>query len=258
MSRNKGTIYSGLVSNNGCVFATNDISGAGEKDCAIVEVNKRCGALSVTTEIAQLKRFAGLWQRAGICHKFGNEHGLSYHLAETIANSFETEFKRDPGFVSNPLPFLLLLVGYPPGDSCLEHIFMRNRVVTSSQKEDKREYVTGFEIRPPVTARSLFYGHAELARYWARPLMESKLDSRDLSLLSYYSLTEIQKLDDSIAPGIRMASLSDRDGFIWIAEDEWQQLSSLAEEFDGSIREGLAESNIGSGTLKDTPPDIRR
>jgi hypothetical protein len=247
MSRTMGAIYSGLVSRGHCVLATNDILGQDQSECAIVKVNSRCGAFAVTAGQPQLHRFMDLRKKNNLFSETENECGLSPYVAETIAGSFEAGFRSDPAFISNPLPFLLLLIGYGAGESGLEHIFMRNRVVTASPTQNKREYVTGFEIKPPVAARSLFYGHAELARFWARPLMESELALEDLMLLAYYSLAETQKLDRSLAPGIHMATLSASEGFRWVAESEIGRLSSLAEDFDGSLREGLSRC-IGAGS----------
>jgi hypothetical protein len=244
MSRTGGSIYSGLVSNECCVFATNDILGPEDEEGAIVKINGRCAALVLTTGQSQLERFLALRKYKNVLDEAGREDGLWSRTAESIAASFETEFKADPVFAGNPLPFLLLLVGYAPGSSSLEHIFMRNRVVTVIPKQDKREYVTGFDMQPAVAAKSLFYGHAELARFWARPLKDARMAIPDLSLLAYYALTETRKMDNSIAPGIRMAALSADEGFAWIPERRIQRLSGLAERFDGSIREGLAKSLV--------------
>jgi hypothetical protein len=241
MSRTNGSVYSGLVSNNCCVFVTNDIFGAGQDDCAIVELNRHCGAFVVTAGNMQLKRFIELWRGSDIPRMAASERGLSAHLAETLAGSFETEFKRNPDFVANPLPFLLLMIGHNPQDSSLEHIFMRNRVLEASVKEGRKEYKTGFEIQPPIPARSLFYGHAELSRYWARPLKDDRLDMPSMKILACYSLLEIQRLDSSLNPAIRMAALSEDEGFCWISGDELQRTSALAGSFDISIRKGLAD-----------------
>lgn len=245
MSRARGTIYSGLVSNGYCVLATNDILGPDQAECAIVKVNSHCGAFAVTTGQSQLHRFLELRKKNDLCGK--NESGLSSRVAETITGFFEARFRSDPAFAGNPLPFLLLLIGRGPEDSGLMHVFMRNRVVTALPARDKREYVTGFEIKPPVAARSLFYGHAELGRFWARPLLESKLEASDLMLLAYYSLAETQKLDSSLARGVRMATLCADEGFQWVPESEIARLSRLAEVFDGSFRRVLSKC-IGAGS----------
>ncbi len=222
-----GAVYLGLVSNGNCLLVTNDFFGEAREECALVEVNRHCGALVVTTKGSFLRRFREIWNRS-VAPVAAAQDGLSVQLAEAIRTSFETVFGQDSAFAARPLPFLLLLIGDElPENAGLKHIFMRNRVLTTSVEEQVKKYTTGFEAHAPVPAESLFYGHSELARYWFGLLEGAKPTLAVMKLAALYSLTETQKLDGSIYPGVRMATLSPEGGFRWVEEAELKGLASL-------------------------------
>lgn len=222
-----GAVYLGLVSNGNCLFVTNDFFGEAREECALVEVNRRCGALVVTTRGSFLRRFREIWNRS-VAPVAAAQDGLSVELADVIKTSFETVFGQDAVFVGKPLPFLLLLIGADLQENAgLKHIFMRNRVLATSVEGQAKKYTTGFEAHAPEPAESLFYGHSELARYWFRLLEGARPTLAVMKLVALYSLTETQRLDDSIYPGIRMATLSAEEGFRWVEEAELKGLASL-------------------------------
>ncbi len=235
-----GAIYLGFTLDGSCVFATNDCFGAGREESAIVEVNRSCGALVITTRGDFLRRFSEIWNRR-VGQAKQPQDGLSRELAEAIVNSFEAEFRKDPAHVKSPLPFLLLLIGSDTRErSSLKHIFVRNRVLTASAEGEEKEYTTGFEIREPVPAESLFYGHSELARYWFELFGAGNLTPLMMKLIACIAVAETQKLDVTIYPGIRMAFLSGGEGFRWVEEDELRGLTALASEASRIMSEGVS------------------
>ncbi len=248
-----GAVYLGLVSNGNCVFVTNDYFGEARGECALLEVNRHCGGLVVTTRGTFLRRFREIWN-GSVAQMAGARDGVSMQLAEAIKISFERVFNQDPVFAEKPLPFLLLLIGSEPdGDAGLKHIFTRNRVLTASEDEQGRKYTTVFEAHAPVPAASLFYGHSELARYWFRLLEGGKPAPAVMKLTAFHSLTETQKLDGSIYHGIRMATLSAEGGFRWVEEDELKRIAALVPVAGRLIGEELSRcftSMGGSGSNK--------
>jgi hypothetical protein len=235
-----GAIYSGLVSEGSCILATNDIFGSSTLESAVVEVNEACGALLITAKGGFLKRFRALWNNTIHAAIPPELEGLSPQLAETLVELFEGEFRREPDYAVKPLPFILLLLGYDrKGRSGLDRIFMRNRVREASETADGKRYTTGFDLEAPVAAESLFYGHAELVRYWFGLFEGTHLTSTALKLLTYFSYAETQRLDRSIYPDIRMATLTEKNGFSWVGEAEMQELSGLASFLGRRTREAM-------------------
>jgi hypothetical protein len=227
-----GAIYTGLVSSNGYVFVTNDAFGVDEDRSAIVRVNKFCGALIVTARGQFLSRVRGVLDKY-LSESNGLGKGISMDLAESIVQSFQIEFQKQPVFREKPLPFLLLLVGYNSRrPSVLEHIFVRNRVVKIVEKNEKREYVTDFQIESSVPAKNLFYGHSEVLQYLSQLLPPGGLDLEAMKVFAYLSLTETQKTDNSLFADIRMATVSEDKRFEWVEKKELHRLSDMAKKVD--------------------------
>lgn len=235
-----GGIYLGLLSEGGYLFVTNDRFGAAEQEGAIVRINKFCGALIVTAKGRFLIRVRGVLDKS-LSHLNCPEEGISIDLAQAMVGSLEQEFQQEQDFRRNPLPFLLLLVGCSSKEpSRFEHIFIRNRVVEIIDREGEKEYITRFEIQPSVPATHLFYGHSELPEYLLRQIVPNHLESEMMKILAYLALSETQKIDDSLFPGILMASVSREKGFEWVREEELYKLSGLAKKVDGIFTEKLS------------------
>ncbi len=103
------------------------------------------------------------------------------------------------------------------------------------------EYITRFEIQPSVPATNLFYGHSELPEYLVRQIAPNNLNSEVMKVLAYLALSETQKIDDSLFPGILMATVSMGKGFEWIEEEELYRLSGLAQQVDRIFTEKLSD-----------------
>lgn len=236
-----GGIYLGLLSEGGYLFVTNDRFGAAEQEGAIVRVNKFCGALIVTAKGRFLIRLREVLDKC-LSHLHCPEEGISIDLGQAIIESLGQEFQREQDFRRNPLPFLLLLVGCSSKEPFrFEHIFIRNRVVDVIEKDGGKEYITRSEIQPPVSATHLFYGHSELPEYLLRQIAPNHLDSEMMKVLAYLALSEAQKIDDSLFPGILMATVSRGKGFEWIKEEELHRLSGLAEKVDRILMVKLSD-----------------
>lgn len=239
-----GAIYSGFISRDGYVFITNDTFGATEDASAIVKVNKYCGAFIVTARGNTLIRMKNVLDKYLSCLEHVEEV-LSMELAMTIVESFKTEFKREPSFRENPLPFLLLLIGYNlKNHPSLDYIFIRNRVVKIEERAGKREYITDIEVKSPVPARNLFYGHSGLPQYLSQELPSEGLDLETMKLFVYFSMYETQKIDKSLFSNVKMAIVSKDNGFNWIKGEEIQKLSLLAKKVDVILSEGLFNSFV--------------
>jgi len=233
------SIYLGLANKEGYIFSTNDIYGESEQDCAIARINNYCGALIVTAKGDFLIRVKELLKLC-LDNIDSDEQGLSIDVAKSIIRSFETEFRNNTLIKENPLPFLLLLVGYNmKNPTNIEHVFVRNRVVKIDENNGKREYTTKFDFQPPVSDANLFYGYSELSQYLAEPLSSHNLDMEALKISAYFSITESQKLDNSLIPGIRMAVLTEEKGFEWVTEEEIHVLSKIAEVEDKKLNREL-------------------
>lgn len=227
-----GAIYTGLVCRGGYLFTTNDAFGETESEGAIHRVNRLCGALIVTARGGFLRRVKDLLTRMPA--REGGE-GLSAELARDIVSWLEEEFARDPSFRVQPLPFLLLLVGYGAGNpGRLEWVFLRHRVVNAVETAGAKHYSTEFDVQAPAAAESLFFGHAELTDYLYRQLPPGGLGLESMMVFSSFAMAETRKIDQSIYPHLRMAVLSP-DGFRWVGEAESARLSALAGEVDGSL-----------------------
>jgi hypothetical protein len=61
-----------------------------------------------------------------------------------------------------------------------------------------------------------------------------------MRVLAYLALSEAQKIDDSLFPGILMATVSRENGFEWIKEEELYRLSGLAQTVDRTLRGKLS------------------
>ena len=237
-----GAIYSGIVSRDGYVFATNDIFGASPDECAIVRVNSRCGGFIVTAKGNLLSKVMEVL-KACLSRLHGMPEGISEDHATAIKESFLEERRKEPDGSQRPLPFLLLLVGYhPERPGSLEHIFIRNRVTDILEKSGTKEYITCFDMRPPVPSGNLFYGHSELSRYLSRQLPSDGLEGEITEILSYLSIAETQIIDKSLFPGIRMATLSDANGFAWVGEEVLHGLAEKSRKADGWLTQGLINS----------------
>ena len=246
---NMGAIYSGLITNDGYLFATNDIFGEAQEECAIVRVNRHCGALVVTARGNFLPSVKVLLER--ILPGISDTEWLSGDLAGEIVESFKREFEKDPSFRTSPLPFLFLLVGFSGrGLRQVEHIFIRNRVVEVVNTDESKEYITGFDINHQGQSADIFYGHSELIEYLYMHLKHRGLDSEAMKLFTCFSLIQTQKLDDSLYQNIRMATISDR-GFEWVKEEELKALQTMTAKFDTSLYDGLfdffASCTVGTG-----------
>jgi hypothetical protein len=236
-----GGVYLGLLSERDYLFVTNDKFGSTEQEGAIVRVNKFCGALIVTAKGRFLIRVREVLDKS-LFHLNWPEEGISIDLARAIVESLEQEFQREPHFRQNPLPFLLLLVGCSSKEpSSFEHIFIRNRVVEIIEKGGEKEYITRSEIQPPVPAPHLFYGHSELPEYLLRQIAPNDLNSEGMKILAYLVLSETQKIDESLFPGILMATVSRENGFEWVKEEELYRLSGLAKTVDRTFTEKLSD-----------------
>lgn len=234
-----GAIYSGLASKGGYVLATNDAFGPAADQCAIVRVNRLLGGLLVTSRGNFLAEVRGV---LGKCLPRLRDfpEGISDALVDALVDAFREEHRSVPGFMRRPLPFLLLLVGYGQDrPRRLEHVFVRNRVTDIREKDGAREYETSFDRRPSVPAENLFYGHAELARYLSERIAPRGAATEDAELLSCLSLAGTQALDKSLFPGIRMATLTEADGFAWVGEEAIRRLSDAADRVDRRLARGV-------------------
>lgn len=239
-----GGIYSGLTANDGYVFITNDAFGGERDGSAIVRVNDYCALLIVTARGNFLIGVRDLLDKYILKLK-GMGDGLSVELAEAIVRSLEEEFQREPSFKQNPLPFLLLMVGYNQKDpSTLEHIFVRNRVVKTIEKDNTREFVTAFDIKEITPATNLFYGNSELIQYMFDQLSSDALGLETVKLLSYFAMSETQKLDNSLFQGIKMAVISRGHGFGWIMVEELKELSEMARDVDAELSKSLLKASM--------------
>ena len=248
---NMGAIYSGLITNDGYLFATNDIFGAAQEECAIVRVNRYCGAIVVTARGNFLPNVKILLER--ILPGISDTEWLSGDLAGEIVESFKREFEKDPSFRTSPLPFLFLLVGFSGrGLRQVEHIFIRNRVVEVVNTDDGKEYITGFDINHQGQSADIFYGHSELIEYLYRHLKHRKLNSEVMKLFTCFSFIQMQQLDNSLHLNIRMAAISDR-GFEWVKEEELKTLQTVAVKFDTSLSEGLFDFFVSCTEDADVP-----
>lgn len=235
-----GGVYLGLLSEGGYLFVTNDRFGATEQEGAIIQVNPFCGALIVTAKGRFLIRVREVLDKI-LSHLNCPEEGISTNLAQAMVESLEQEFQKEQDFKRNPLPFLLLLVGCSSKEpSRFEHIFIRNRVVEIIEKDGEKEYITRSEIQPLVPASHLFYGHSELPEYLIKMIAPNHLGSETMKVLAYLALSETQKIDDSLFPGILMASVSREKGFEWVKEEELYKLSGLAKKVDQIFTEKLS------------------
>jgi len=238
------SVYSGILSTDGYLFITNDIFGDAVDECAIVKVNRFCGALIVTARGNFLKRVRKLLNKY-ITEPDGAGNGLSMDLAREIIDFFRFEFQQDPSYRENPLPFLLLLVGYNlKQPACLEHIFVRNRVVKISERIEVKEYITDFDIQSPVPAKNLFYGHSELSHYLSQQLPLQSLDLESGKLISLFAMNQTQKIDKSISPDFRMAVIKEGIGFIWIDGKELQSLSDKSRLLEAELSDRLHHSFV--------------
>ncbi|MBI5575780.1 MAG: hypothetical protein HY896_05395 [Deltaproteobacteria bacterium] len=236
-----GSIYTGIMSKDGFVFATNDIFGDSDCDCSIVRVNSLCGGFIVTARGGLLPAVSRTLAECFSCLE-RLPPGITRSLAGEIIDAFGKNRLNDPDSASRPMPFLLLLIGYRQGlPRGLEHVFIRNRVTGISMENGKKAYATAFDTRPPEPAENLFYGHAELSRYLSMRLQAKDLDDEAAELLSYMSVTETQKIDGSMDPGIRMATLSARDGFGWLDEESLRRLSARSRAAGDMLARGLFE-----------------
>lgn len=237
-------VYSGHISREGYLFITNNVFGTAENESAIVRVNNCCGAFIVTAQGDTLIKVRSLLDSLLPTIAYRGE-GLSMELAMAISDSFKREFQKGSSFRENPLPFLLLLIGYNlKNHPSLDYIFMRNRVVKIEERAGKREYVTDMEIKSPVPARNLFYGHSGLPQYLSQELPSEGLDLETMKLFVYFSMYEIQKIDKSLCPNVRMAIISEDNGFNWVKGEEIQKLSLLAKKVDVILSEGLLNSFV--------------
>ena len=244
-----GGVYLGLPSDGGYLFVTNDTFGAAEQEGAIVRINQLCGALIVTARGSFLIRVREVLDKC-LSVLNGPEEGISIGLAQATVTAIEKEFQEKPHFRKNPLPFLLLLVGYRSKDPfSLEHIFIRNRVVDTLEKDGDKEYITRFDIQQPTHTTQLFYGHSELTEYLLRQVTPNSITSEMMKVLAYLALTETQKIDDSVFPRILMATLSRDRGFDWVREEEIHRLSGLAERVDRMLTGKLSSyfTSFGMG-----------
>ena len=235
-----GGVYLGLLSEESYLLLTNDRFGTTEQEGAIVRLNQFCGALIVTAKGRFLIRLREVLDKS-LFRLNCPEEGISIDLAQALVGSLEQEFQREQDFKRNPLPFLLLLVGCSSKEpSRFEHIFIRNRVVEIIEKDREKEYITRSEIRPSVPAIHLFYGHSELPEYLFRQIAPDPLKSEMMKVLAYLALSETQKIDDSLFPGILMATISKGKGFEWVKEEELCRLSGLAQKVDRTFTEKLS------------------
>lgn len=259
-----GGVYLGLLADGGYIFVTNDRFGGKEQEGAIIRVNRFCGALIVTAKGRFLMRVREVLDKS-LSNLNWREEGISIDLAQAVVELLEKEFQSEPHFKGNPLPFLLLLAGYsstkPYG---LEHVFIRNRVVDIIKKNGEKEYFTSFEIKPPVPATHLFYGHSELSEYLLHQMPANNLDAEVMKLLAYLALVETQKIDDSLFPEILMAVLSRERGFEWIRKEELHRLSEGAHRVDRLLMETLSSyfaspgSSLNVYTVNETSGPTRK
>ena len=234
-----GAIYSGFVLPDSYLFITNAVFGKKEHEAAIVRINRFCAAFVVTVDQNLLIR-ANEALSSILSSLNTGDAGISMGLAEAIVESFKVRFQREPFFRENPLPFLLLLVGYTREKSPrIEHIFIRNRVTEAVKKHGKTEYVTAFEIQSPVPAQNIFYGHFELSNYLSLQLPKNHLSLDAMKVFACLSLMETQNLDGSLFPEIRLATISEENGFEWITEKECRKICDKARKVDRLLSERL-------------------
>ncbi len=234
-----GSVYSGVVSREGYVFTTNDIFGASPDECAILRVNSQCGAFIVTAKGNLLIKVSEILKRC-LATLQGLPVGISRDLSIAITESFQEKHRKEPGWMQRPLPFLLLLVGYnQERPRRLEYLFARNRVTGIREKDGTKEYVTSFDMQPPVPARNLYYGHSELTQYITRQLPTNGLELETIQLLSCLCVMETQSIDRSVSAGIRMATLSEAEGFAWASEEALHRFSEMGKKVDVRMTRGL-------------------
>ncbi|MFH2059855.1 MAG: hypothetical protein ABIJ59_13255 [Pseudomonadota bacterium] len=224
------SIYIGLTGKNSYVFGTNDIYGTKNSECAIARINRHCGALIVTAKGDFLIRLNKILEEC-----FENlsieEEGISIDLAKKIIHYLEEHFRKDSKFKSNPLPFLLLLVGFNLENSeRIEHIFLRHRVIKIEEVKNKKIYTTQFDFQEPVCETDLFYGFSELSEYISGQILEKNAELEKVMRSVYFSLVQTQQMDSSLLPGIRMATLSESNGFEWVDEKVLDQISNQTEK----------------------------
>jgi len=160
-------------------------------------------------------------------------------VAENV-KAIEKNFAEDQTFKVKPLPFLLLYIGYGSGQPPnLNHIFVRNRIVKAVEMSYGKEYVTQFDVGPKVTAENLFYGHSEISQLLCANIPTDTLQVEEMKALAYLSLSETQKIDDSIFPNLRLAVLTPKNGFKWIKESEVKQIVPLVKKAEKEFSDSL-------------------
>ncbi len=55
----------------------------------------------------------------------------------------------------------------------------------------------------------------------------------------YFSISETQKIDSSLLPGMRMVVLTEENGFEWVTEEALQKLSRMAQIVKTKLTQGL-------------------
>ena len=214
-------IYSGFLTGDGYLFITNDIADKSQNGCAILEINRHCGALLVTTRKEFLDRALLIFETIQFENKREDISSLSEKTAETIMSTFTETFDSDPTYAENPLPFLLLLVGDDfDKTGSYSHIFIRNRVVDRNNSNGVTRYVTEFDYQEPVPARNLFYGYSEIFQYLVQAVSDGSAPLETMKPFACFALAESRKVIGSLYPGVRMASLTAGAGFTRIGVEE--------------------------------------
>jgi hypothetical protein len=246
------SVIAGLKAKDGYLFVTNNVPGDLCNNGDIVKLGKYCGALIVTRKEQRSK------QVRDVLNKYLNEKkeridGLSDSLINELILFLKMEFQRSPLYKSMPLPFLLLIIGISHGQQeRLEYVFIRNRVKEVVEEGDTREFITAFDINPPVPVQDIFFGESNIIQYLSQQLPCRRFSIDVVKLLTYFSIHESQQTclpnrqEDnplsrygSSTEGVKMACLSAETGFRWIDSEEIRLLADNARKLDTILTDGL-------------------
>ncbi len=234
------SVLAGLRGKDGYLFFIDDLTGGTLSNGGIVKLSNYCGALIMASSGQQLERLQEVLNRC-ITGEIGPEDDLSDNIIKKILVLFEEEFKNNSSYKTNPLTFLLLVIGFNRiQQGNLEYIYIRNRVAERIEKEGKREYRTILDKNPPVSADDIFFGDSGLIEYFARQLTCSGQPIDIIKLMACFSVTELNSKEiSSLDNKIKMASLSPESGFSLIGSEEVRGLIEKTKGIAPMLKQGF-------------------
>ncbi|MBI5410254.1 MAG: hypothetical protein HZA14_12905 [Nitrospirae bacterium] len=229
----------GIKARDGYLFFVNALTEDPRNTSAVVELSDRCGALVLTSNEKQLQRLNNVLNKCVSC-TLNKTDDLSDDLVNKAVSFLKKEFHEEPSYKTKPLTFLLLVVGTNSGaQGRLEYIYIRHRVSERLEKEGAREFVTTFDVEPPVPAHNVFYGDSDIIQYLAQQADGENIPMNAVKILACLSIPEAYYKDSALQSGVSMALLSAENGFEWVRTDEVLSLADKAEKVNSMLVEGL-------------------